>query len=86
MRLTCQSLSNCINVKISKLPESYKQAILLTTFENYSQISLAKELGISYSGAKTRVQRAKEKLKVLISDCANVELDNKGDIIDFQPT
>ena len=81
-----QSLSNCINLKIDKLSEKYKQAILLTTFEGYSQITLAQELGITYSGAKTRVQRAREKLKTLISDCDNVGTDNKGNIIDFQPT
>lgn len=79
-----QSLSNCINLKISNLPEKYKQVILLTAFENYSQIALAEELSISYSGAKTRVQRAREKLKDLIVDCSNVETDNKGNIIEYQ--
>jgi RNA polymerase sigma-70 factor (ECF subfamily) len=79
-----QSLSNCINLKINKLPEKYKQAILLTAFKDYSQTELAKELGISYSGAKTRVQRAKEKLKSLIMDCSNVETDYKGNITDYQ--
>ncbi|MDR6563112.1 MULTISPECIES: RNA polymerase sigma factor SigZ [unclassified Arcicella] len=78
------SLSNCINLKISKLPEKYKQVILLTAFQDYSQIALADELGISYSGAKTRVQRAKEKLKEQILDCSNVELDSKGNILSYQ--
>lgn len=80
-----QSLSNCINLKIDKLPEKYKQAILLTSFEGYTQIKLAEELGISYSGAKTRVQRARENLRTLIIECDNVETNNKGDVIDFQP-
>lgn len=80
------SLSNCINQKISKLSEKYKQAILLTYFDNYSQIALAKELNISYSGAKTRVQRGREKLQELIVDCQNVETDHKGNLIAYQKT
>lgn len=78
-----QSLSNCINLKINKLSEKYKQAILLTTFEGFTQLTLADKLGISHSGAKTRVQRAREKLKILISDCKNVKANKKGDIMDF---
>lgn len=79
-----QSLSNCINSKIKKLPQKYKQAILLTTFENYSQLKLAAELDISYSGAKTRVQRAREKLKDMIVGCPNVETDSNGNLTDFR--
>jgi RNA polymerase sigma-70 factor, ECF subfamily len=78
------SLSNCINQKISKLSEKYKQAILLTYFDNYSQIKLAEELDISYSGAKTRVQRGREKLKDLIVDCKNVETYNNGNLIAYK--
>jgi RNA polymerase sigma-70 factor (ECF subfamily) len=79
-----QSLSNCINLKINKLPPKYKQAILLTAFENYSQLALANKLSLSHSGAKTRVQRAKEKLKDLITDCDNVETDDKGNLLDYK--
>lgn len=77
------SLRNCIDQKISKLPEKYKQAILLTYFDSYSQIKLAQELKISYSGAKTRVQRGREKLNDLIVDCKNVVTDNKGKLIEY---
>ncbi len=78
------SLSNCINEKISKLSEKYKQAILLTYFDKYSQITIAEELNLSYSGAKTRVQRGREKLKDLVIDCKNVVTDNKGNLITYQ--
>ncbi len=78
------SLSNCINEKISKLSAKYKQAILLTYFDKYSQITIAEELNLSYSGAKTRVQRGREKLKDLVVDCKNVVTDNKGNLIAYQ--
>ena len=79
------SLSNCINHKINMLSDKYKQAILLTYFKDYSQIELAEELNISYSGAKTRVQRGREKLKDLILNCPNVETDSKGNLIEYTP-
>ncbi|WP_310379601.1 RNA polymerase sigma factor SigZ [Flavobacterium sp.] len=80
------SLSNCINQKINKLSEKYKQAILLTYFKDISQIAFAEELNISYSGAKTRVQRGREKLKDLVVDCPNIETDNNGNLISFENT
>ncbi len=76
-------LSNCINSKLEQLPEEYRQAIFLTTFRNYSQHELAEHFGISYSGAKSRVQRAKSKLKDMILDCPNVEVDKVNNLIDF---
>ncbi len=74
------SLSTCINQKIDKLPEEYKQAILLTYFNNYSQIALAEKLQLSYSGTKTRVQRGREKLKDLLSGCEHIPPDQKADM------
>ena len=79
-----QALSNCINSKINLLPTKYREAIFFTSFRNYSQQALASELKISYSGAKTRVQRAREKLKVLITDCPNLETDSQGNPTEFQ--
>ena len=76
-----EALSNCINSKIEQLPKSYKEAMILTTFQNLKQTELADYLGISYSGTKSRVQRAKDKLKGLVADCENVETDQKGNII-----
>lgn len=77
------ALSNCLNQKIAALPDQYKQAILLTSFQDYSQIALAEELNLSYSGAKTRVQRGKEKLKESILNCPNVESDLHQNILDY---
>lgn len=72
-------LSDCINNKINNLPNKYKEALLLTILKDFSQIELAEYLGISYSGAKSRVQRGKEKVKTLVLNCENkdeLNLDN----------
>jgi len=48
---------------IDGLPKTYREALVLTEFEGLTQEELAKRLGISLSGAKSRVQRGRELLK-----------------------
>lgn len=72
----------CIKPFINKLSDNYKEALLITEFENVSQKELASRLNISYSGAKSRVQRGKEKLKELILNCCSLQSDVYGNLID----
>jgi RNA polymerase sigma-70 factor (ECF subfamily) len=74
-----------VQAMIRRLPEDYQQALILTEYEGLTQRELAERLGISLSGAKSRVQRAREKLKAMLLDCCHFELDRRGHIIDFQP-
>jgi RNA polymerase sigma-70 factor (ECF subfamily) len=78
------NLTNCINQKIESLSSQHKEAIVLTSFKNYSQKELAEHLKISYSGTKSRVQKAKEILRENILDCPNVESDSTGKLLDFE--
>ena len=77
-------LSTCINQKIENLSSQHKEVIVLTSFQNYSQKELAEHLKISYSGTKSRVQKAREILKENILNCPNVESDNTGKLLDFE--
>jgi RNA polymerase sigma-70 factor (ECF subfamily) len=72
----------CIKPFINQLPEKYKVALLLTEFQDFSQKELAEKLNISYSGAKSRVQRGKEKLKEMILDCCAYQSDVYGNILE----
>lgn len=72
----------CIRPFINKLPQDYRDALLASEFQEISQKELAMKLGISYSGAKSRVQRGKEKLKNMILDCCAYESDKYGNLID----
>ncbi|HET6558784.1 MAG TPA: RNA polymerase sigma factor SigZ [Prolixibacteraceae bacterium] len=72
----------CIKPFINKLPPHYREALLITEFQGVSQKELTERLGISYSGAKSRVQRGKEKLKELILDCCAYESDRYGNLRD----
>ena len=74
----------CIKPFINKLPNNYKEALLITEFQDVSQKELAEKLNISYSGAKSRVQRGKEKLKELLLQCCAYKSDIYGNILDTE--
>jgi RNA polymerase sigma-70 factor (ECF subfamily) len=77
-------LENCMIPFIDQLDDKYKEALMLTEFNGLSQKQLAQKLNISYSGAKSRVQRAKEYLRNIFTDCCSIQSDKYGNIIDFQ--
>lgn len=68
---------------IDVLPEPYRQALIMTEYQGLSQKELAEKLGLSYSGAKSRLQRARLKLRDLLLACCHFELDRRGRIIDY---
>ena len=77
-------IAQCLIPMIKHLPEKYKQAILLTEFQNLTQKELSERMGLSVSGAKSRVQRAWLKLKEMLLGCCHLEFDRRGNIIDYQ--
>jgi RNA polymerase sigma-70 factor (ECF subfamily) len=79
-----ESMVPYIRSLVEALPEPYHQAILLTEYEGLSQKALAEHLGISVSGAKSRVQRAREKIKEMMLKCCHYEFDVRGAIIDYR--
>jgi RNA polymerase sigma-70 factor, ECF subfamily len=70
---------------IYSLPEPYRDALVLTELEGLTQKDLAERLGISVSGAKSRVQRAREQLKEMLHKCCTFEFDRRGGLIDCTP-
>jgi RNA polymerase sigma-70 factor (ECF subfamily) len=76
-------ISASLREMVETLPEPYREALLLTEFEGLSQGQLARRLGISLSGAKSRVQRARQKIKDDLLTCCHFEFDRYGRIVDF---
>lgn len=77
-------ISQCLIMMMQFLPEKYRQALILTEIENLSQKELADKAGLSVSGAKSRVQRARVLLKEEFLSCCNLEMDVRGNIIDYE--
>jgi RNA polymerase sigma-70 factor (ECF subfamily) len=70
---------------IDELPDRYRQALTLTVREGLTQQEVATRLGLSLSGAKSRVQRGRERLKDLLLGCCHFEFDRYGGLLDYQP-
>lgn len=81
---TASELAASIGDMVRCLPPKYRQALELTDLQGLSQAELAERLSISLSGAKSRVQRAREKLKEAFLDCCHFEFDRYGRVIDAQ--
>lgn len=74
-----------LRLMILTLPPKYAQALLLSEIEGYTQAQVAEALGLSLSGAKSRVQRGRKLLKEALLDCCHFDFDRRGAIIDYQP-
>ncbi|HET8844165.1 MAG TPA: RNA polymerase sigma factor SigZ [Ktedonobacteraceae bacterium] len=75
----------CVRAMVLALPEPDRQALILTEYQGLTQKELGERLGLSFSGAKSRVQRAREKLKQELLACCHFELDRRGHILDYYP-
>lgn len=78
-------LTASVKGMLNCLPDTYRQALELTELQGLSQVELATRLNISVSGAKSRVQRAREKLKEAFLDCCHFEFDRLGQVIHYEP-
>jgi len=76
-------LALSIRSMVDELPEPYRQALILTEYEGLNQQALADRLGISLSGAKSRVQRARQKIKDSLLTCCHFEFDRYGRVVDY---
>jgi RNA polymerase sigma-70 factor (ECF subfamily) len=74
----------CVREMVNNLPPLDRQALILTEYQGLTQKELSVRLGLSFSGAKSRVQRARTKLKQMLLECCYFELDRRGHVINYQ--
>lgn len=80
-----KKIASGLGEMIEQMPEPYREALRLTELEGVTQKDLARRAGISLSGAKSRVQRARAMLRDLLMQCCHFEFDRYGTIIDYHP-
>ena len=78
------AIAACLRPMAEALPEADREALRLAEWEDRPQQEVAEELGLSLSGGKSKVQRARRKLKKKLLDCCRFELDRRGKIIDYR--
>lgn len=78
-------LAASVRHMLDSLPDEYRDALILDTLEGVPQAEIGARLGISVSGAKSRVQRARAKLREMLFECCHFEFDRIGKVIDYHP-
>ena len=80
-----QELEACLKTMLYKLPQNYRDAVCLSEIEELPLKDVASYQNLSLSGAKSRVQRGRKRLKEMFLECCNFEFNRKGELIDFVP-
>ncbi len=79
-----RELAECLVPLLDAVPEPYRQALELADFKGAKQREIASQLGISVSGAKSRVQRARKMLRDVLLRCCRVQLDSRGGAVAYE--
>lgn len=79
-----RELAHCLAPLLRELPSNARDALTRLDVDGQTHQQAADELGISVSGMKARVQRARRQLKDLLSSCCRVEVDRAGAVVDYE--
>jgi RNA polymerase sigma-70 factor (ECF subfamily) len=80
-----EELARCLRPLLHELPPKYRRALTLADIDGVTQQEIAAREGLSLSGAKSRVQRARRMLRETLLACCRVELNQRGGIVDYEP-
>jgi RNA polymerase sigma-70 factor (ECF subfamily) len=78
-------LANWVRAQMVSLPPEQAEAIDLVELQGLSQKEAAERVGISHSGMKSRVQRGRAKLGEELRACCQLELDDRGRVVECVP-
>src|SRR5674476_716505 len=82
---TVDSLTACLPRVLNELSAEDREAITLCDLQGMAQAEFAKAKGLSLSAAKSRVQRARQRLKQRMTQVCQVQVDDRGRVSDFVP-
>lgn len=78
-------LAACLSPLVAALNAADQEALRLVEIEGLSQVEAARRLGVSPTAMKSRVQRARARLRAVVEACCRVELDRRGGLIAYAP-
>ncbi|GGS51382.1 hypothetical protein GCM10010156_07490 [Planobispora rosea] len=74
------ALTGCLAPMLARLPERDRQAIAMVDYDGLTQAEAARRLGLSVPGMKSRIQRARARLRTLLLACCQIAVDARGDV------
>lgn len=74
-------VERCLQDMMATLPDHYREALELSDLQGVPQFEIARRQQISYSGAKSRVQRARQMLKEKMEEAYRIKLDQYGNVV-----
>lgn len=77
-------LASCLTPLIAGLPDQDQEALSLVEFQDLTQSEAARRLGVSLSGMKSRIQRARRRLREVVDACCRVEFDRRGGVMAYE--
>ena len=80
-----RELARCLQPLLHQLPPAAHDALTRVDVDGQTHQQAATQLGISVSGMKSRVQRARHQLKDLLEQCCAVEVDRAGAVAAYRP-
>jgi RNA polymerase sigma-70 factor, ECF subfamily len=80
-----RELARCLLPMLDGLPATARDALTRVDLDGQTHQQAATELGLSVSGMKSRVQRARRQLRDVLQRCCTVALDRTGAIADYRP-
>lgn len=82
---TVNALTACLPRVLSELSDVDREAIALCDLEGMSQADYAAHAGLHLSAAKSRLQRARQRLRDRMTIACQVRFDGTGHVEDFVP-
>jgi RNA polymerase sigma-70 factor (ECF subfamily) len=79
-----RELSTCLKPLMSGLTAADQEALQMVEFDGVTQVEAAARLGLSVSGMKSRVQRARSHLRSALHDCCKIAVDRRGGVISYE--
>jgi RNA polymerase sigma-70 factor (ECF subfamily) len=79
-----RELARCLQPMLDRLPPEARDALTRVDLDGQTHQQAADQLGISVSGMKSRVQRARRRLRDLVTGCCTVQLDHAGAVTDYR--
>lgn len=77
-------LSRCMEPMLASLSGDDQALLQRIDMRGESQAALAREMGMTSSSLKSRVQRARRRLRAALEDCCTVQQDRSGQPFDYQ--